>query len=483
MDLDRMRRSLARALLAALWASVPLGFAIGLLAGHPAAWGAAVAAIAAGGATPLVLRDPAGPATRLALAVALVASVSVLVWLMPDRLRIDMHMLYFAALAVLAGFCDRRAILVGLAAIAVQHLTLDILVPAALFPHRADLGRVTLHAAVATIEAGALIWIVARIETALALAQDAAATAIAAETTAHAEAGRRLAAELEASHQRRDTRAALARRIEAGLIDVASDLATAGADLAATVARIADAAGRAGTASDAASAAAGAAGADVAAVSVAAEDLAAAAAAIGAEVERTAAATDRAAAEVRAADATVQELAGTAQRISDVVTLISGVAGQTNLLALNATIEAVRAGEAGKGFAVVASEVKALATQTARATEEIAAQVGTIRARTESAVGAIGGIRAVMAELEAAAAAIGTALAAQRDAMGRIGGAASGMTGTMGRVDQAVRDAAGGIGGARDRLDALDATSRRLGLDAERLQGALGGMLAELRAG
>jgi methyl-accepting chemotaxis protein len=88
----------------------------------------------------------------------------------------------------------------------------------------------------------------------------------------------------------------------------------------------------------------------------------------------------------------VQGLAQAAEKIGEVVRLINDIAGQTNLLALNATIEAARAGEAGKGFAVVASEVKTLATQTAKATEEIAAQVRAIQEATASSAEAIGSI-------------------------------------------------------------------------------------------
>src|ERR1700754_445365 len=88
----------------------------------------------------------------------------------------------------------------------------------------------------------------------------------------------------------------------------------------------------------------------------------------------------------------VQGLADAAQKIGDVVRLINDIAGQTNLLALNATIEAARAGEAGKGFAVVASEVKTLATQTAKATEEISAQITAVQNVTKDAVEAIEGI-------------------------------------------------------------------------------------------
>ena len=104
----------------------------------------------------------------------------------------------------------------------------------------------------------------------------------------------------------------------------------------------------------------------------------------------------------RASDANtrVQGLATAASRIGDVVSLIQDIAEQTNLLALNATIEAARAGEMGKGFAVVASEVKALAGQTARATEDISTQVGDIQSATSEAVAAIEGIVRIMVEID-----------------------------------------------------------------------------------
>jgi methyl-accepting chemotaxis protein len=112
-------------------------------------------------------------------------------------------------------------------------------------------------------------------------------------------------------------------------------------------------------------------------------------------------------------NAEVQALADAAQRIGDVVKLISGIAGQTNLLALNATIEAARAGEAGKGFAVVASEVKSLATQTAKATEEITAQVAAIQDATGSSVQAIQAIGGTIGRVNQIAAAIASAVQQQ----------------------------------------------------------------------
>ena len=91
--------------------------------------------------------------------------------------------------------------------------------------------------------------------------------------------------------------------------------------------------------------------------------------------------------EAGATNGRVEQLAKAASRIGDVVELINAIASQTNLLALNATIEAARAGEAGRGFAVVAAEVKALADQTAKATNEIGQQVVDIQAATEESVG------------------------------------------------------------------------------------------------
>ncbi len=105
-----------------------------------------------------------------------------------------------------------------------------------------------------------------------------------------------------------------------------------------------------------------------------------------------------------------------AQKIGDVIGLISDIAEQTNLLALNATIEAARAGEAGKGFAVVASEVKSLANQTAKATGEIAGQIGGMQSAASEAVAAIDGIREIIGQISENAAGIASAVDQQNAA-------------------------------------------------------------------
>ena len=119
-------------------------------------------------------------------------------------------------------------------------------------------------------------------------------------------------------------------------------------------------------------------------------------------------------------DARITELSQAAGRIGDVVKMITAIAEQTNLLALNATIEAARAGEAGRGFAVVASEVKALAAQTAKATEEISTQIASMQTATEDSVGAIKAISTTIGRISEISSAIAAAVEEQGAATSEI---------------------------------------------------------------
>jgi methyl-accepting chemotaxis protein len=148
-------------------------------------------------------------------------------------------------------------------------------------------------------------------------------------------------------------------------------------------------------------------------VASAAEELSASINDISQQAAHAAGIASRAVNQARETDGTVQGLAKSAGRIGEVVGLINTIAAQTNLLALNATIEAARAGEAGRGFAVVASEVKSLASQTAKATEEISGQISDIQKVAGEAIDAIKGIGGIIGEVNEVATAIAAAVQQQ----------------------------------------------------------------------
>jgi methyl-accepting chemotaxis protein len=156
--------------------------------------------------------------------------------------------------------------------------------------------------------------------------------------------------------------------------------------------------------------------ANIQTVASAAEELGASTHEISRRVQDTTRITREAVDGVQTADATVEGLSTAAQKIGEIVNLINDIAAQTNLLALNATIEAARAGEAGKGFAVVANEVKHLATQTAKATSEIAEQIGGIQGTTQSAVAAIKTVGGAIARVNEVVSSIAAAVEEQNAA-------------------------------------------------------------------
>lgn len=202
-------------------------------------------------------------------------------------------------------------------------------------------------------------------------------------------------------------------RFRSTIGEVLSVVGSGTASMRATADALTQVAGGAAVRASSARAASSDASANVQTVAAAAEELGSSIREISAQTLRASTIVADATEIAAATDADVASLAEAAQRVGDVVGLIRSIADQTNLLALNATIEAARAGEAGRGFAVVASEVKALATQTAKATEEIAAQIGGIQGSTGKAVEAIRTIAARVGEINGLTAAIAAAVEEQ----------------------------------------------------------------------
>ena len=187
---------------------------------------------------------------------------------------------------------------------------------------------------------------------------------------------------------------------------------------------------------------------NLAAVAAGVEQMSASVDEISRQVAHASAAARIAVERAAATDSKVAGLAAAADRIGSVVQLIASIAGRTNLLALNATIESARAGAAGKGFAVVATEVKALAAQTAKATEEIGAQIVAIRTATGEAVDAVHQVGAAIGDVDTVATVIAAAVEQQAAATREIVARVNTVAQTNGEVTQAMADVSDVAGSA-----------------------------------
>jgi len=224
------------------------------------------------------------------------------------------------------------------------------------------------------------------------------------------------AAKVEAELEKRKLQGAMADRFEADVKGVVGAVAKATQDMRRVAGEITESVNGTSERAAAAATASEEASASVGTVAAATEELASSVAEIGRQVSHSSGVADSAVIMAGQTTEMVKSLAAAGEKIGDVLRLIGAIASQTNLLALNATIEAARAGEAGRGFAVVASEVKELASQTAKATQEIAGQVTAIQSATGNCVAAIGGISDTIREISGIATTIAAAVEQQDSA-------------------------------------------------------------------
>ncbi len=286
----------------------------------------------------------------------------------------------------------------------------------------------------------------------------------------------------KAAEEKRQAQIKLANDLENSIKSVVDAIAGASTEMHATAESMSNSANQAGEQSAAVASATAQASTNVQTVAAASEELSSSISEINRQVAGSREVTSKAQETGQQARETIQNLADMAQKVGDVVNLINDIAEQTNLLALNATIEAARAGDAGKGFAVVASEVKNLATQTAKATEDISGQISGMQAATEDSVQAIEEIREVIGQLGETASAIASGVEQQSDATQEISRnaqeAASGTQDVSNNIAQ-IQSAVSETGGSAQQV--LDAAGE-LSQQSEVLNQQMDRFLADIRA-
>ncbi len=439
-ELETFQRTIVRALIVLAFVHVPILGVVAWMLSRDVASIAGLALLLAVAPAALMWMGRPLQVAFFALAVALVGQTSLLVFVLSGHpWQVEMHFYYFAVLAMLAGLCDWAVLLTAAALIAVHHLSLNTILPSAVYPGGTDYVRVVVHAVVVVIETAILIYIGHAIRGAFAQVGEARK---AAETSAVElkRVGDQRERTLTETTSRADRVTQLLDRFRHEVSQSTEALHSAAQDLE----HNADGLGRAATHANTQSATAAVASEDTAekvtSTAQAGDELAETISEVGSSVAQSSRLAAQAVTEAENTNATIDELALVASEIGKVTELINAIAGQTNLLALNATIEAARAGEAGRGFAVVAQEVKALAGQTATATQDIGKRIEAMQSATGRSVEAIQAISGTIRELDAFSAKIAAAVEQQAAAAREIAVNANAASSSVGQVNGAIAE-------------------------------------------
>jgi methyl-accepting chemotaxis protein len=285
-----------------------------------------------------------------------------------------------------------------------------------------------------------------------------------------------------ARERRGETIAAMIQKFRASIEQALDRLRASAGDLEKASGGMNDAADAVSSEARTAENSVGAASVNVTTVAGAIEELAVSIGEIAAQASKSTDVASRAVAESKRTVNTMTELGTAANRIGEVIGLIQSIAGQTNLLALNATIEAARAGEAGRGFAVVASEVKSLAAQTARATEDVAAQIGAIQSATADAAEAIEQVSSIIDDMSEIASTVAATVEEQNHAVASIAEGVNRASGEARSGSEAMSRVAGASTGARSTAVDVKALADALSVEAETLQNEVRRFLTDVQA-